>query len=80
MAWQLLIGTPNVATNRVDLRITEVTHDMVDDCPLARFADFEWNGTRWRVRFQSWPRKPQESDPVIDLLDMFPEERPGGGY
>ena len=62
------LATPDPLRSRLALHVTKIVHGLVDD--------FEWNNKRWRVRFQSWPRKPQEVDPIIDILDVFPEEHP----
>jgi hypothetical protein len=62
------LAAPNKTKSRLDLHVTEIARRLIDD--------FEWDTKRWRVRFQSWPRKTHEVDPLIDLLDVFPEDHP----
>jgi hypothetical protein len=68
MTSETLLVTPDNAAKRANIRIKRVAP--------AAFDTFEMNGTRWKVRFQSWPRKPQERDPTLELGDDFPEEEP----
>jgi hypothetical protein len=65
---QTLLVTPDLSRNRVNLQVVRIGSFGSDA--------FEWNGKRWRVRFQSWPRKPQEVDPRLYLWDVFPEDHP----
>lgn len=72
MVCQPLLATPDNSTNRLTFRLVTIADHLTDD--------FEWNGRRWRLRFQSWVRKPQEVDPILpDLLDVFPEDHPDYG-
>jgi hypothetical protein len=64
-----LLAVPEATRTRLDLRLTRIDPLLIDD--------FEWNSGRWRLRFQSWVRKPQEVDPILEpLLDVFPEDHP----
>ena len=68
MSRQPLLVIPDSPTNRLKVQLTTLARCLTDD--------FEWNATRWRIRFQSWARKPQEVDPLMRLLDVFPEDHP----
>ena len=75
MTSEAFLVTPDYAAQRANIRINRIVN--------TAFDTFEINETRWKVRFQSWPRKPQEGDPTLELGDDFPEEDPrfeqGGG-
>jgi hypothetical protein len=68
MTSESFLVTPDHAAKRANIRINRIVH--------TAFDTFEINETRWKVRFQSWPRKPQEGDPTLELGDDFPVEEP----
>jgi hypothetical protein len=65
---QILLATPDVARNRVDLKLETLVS--------RAFDAFDWNGHRWQMRFQSWVRKPNEGPPILEVFDEYPEEHP----
>ncbi len=66
---QSLLATPDRATEQLNVRLPLIVKRVTDD--------FEWNGQRWRLRFQSWVRKPQEGSPTLDSLrEILPEDDP----
>jgi hypothetical protein len=69
MAYQDPWVRPDVGRNRLDFRVGEIRSHLIET--------FEWNAKRWRVRFQSWPRRPQEGEPILDLMEVYPEDHPG---
>ena len=69
MTSQTLLVTPDTARKRLYIQLTRIEPFAIDD--------FDWNCKKWRIRFQSWPRKSQEGEPILDvLLEVFPEDHP----
>jgi hypothetical protein len=68
MTSEAFLVTLDNAAKRANIQINRIVH--------TAFDTFEINETRWKVRFQSWPRKPQEGDPILELADDFPEVEP----
>jgi hypothetical protein len=58
--------TPDRFRSRINLSLTGL--------PPRAYDSVEWGGTRWRFRFESHLRKPQEAAALLNLRDCFPED------
>ena len=78
MTSQPLLAIPDKAANRLPVQLLRATPPMPPGNRVYHVTDeFECNGKRWRLRFQSWVRKPQQGDARLpSLLDVFPEDHP----
>jgi hypothetical protein len=62
----LLVVPNHRAKDRANIQISRIVK--------TAFDSFEIDRKKWTVRFQSWPRKSNEPDALLELTDDYPDD------